>query len=214
MSNHTSNHNTRRPMQRPNNSHARYGNSHTFNMDIIPPPSSPFLPTSNESFAFDPWLWSLQDTILSLPPSIMSFRRPRMQLLVFHNNLAEDPNLRLRPMDQPRRQDSELTPDEQRRVFNQLKKEIYNPIPKKIIQRLGKFYKQGESKGPKNDKQVLEDDDDDDKKCVICLEDFEVKEVVMVTPCNHMFHEQCILPWVKSHGKCPVCRFSFRERLI
>nr|GFC97908.1 zinc finger, RING/FYVE/PHD-type [Tanacetum cinerariifolium] len=98
-----------------------------------------------------------------------------------------------------------------------LKKEIYNPIPKKIIQRLGRFSRQNSaatkaSTGQKNEKEVDEDNGDDYNKCVICLEDFEPKEVVTVTPCNHIFHEDCILPWVKSHGRCPVCRFSFSEK--
>ncbi|PWA36139.1 zinc finger, RING/FYVE/PHD-type [Artemisia annua] len=34
----------------------------------------------------------------------------------------------------------------------------------------------------------------------------------MGTPCNHRFHEDCISPWVNSHGGCPVCRFSFTTK--
>lgn len=34
-------------------------------------------------------------------------------------------------------------------------------------------------------------------------------EQVVVTPCNHIFHQGCITPWVKGHGTCPVCRSSF-----
>lgn len=140
-----------------------------------------------------------------------------MQLVVFRNNLANNTNLRSTPWEHTRQQDSELTPHEQRNAFGKLKKEIYNPIPKKIIQRLGKYYRQNEAtkayEHQTTDKEVYEDDDDD-KKCIICLEDFEAKEVVMVTPCNHMFHEDCILPWVKSHGKCPVCRFVIYEKKL
>ncbi|PWA57386.1 zinc finger, RING/FYVE/PHD-type [Artemisia annua] len=102
-----------------------------------------------------------------------------MQLVVFRNNLASNNNSWTRPTQQARRLDSELSPEEQRESIKMLKKEIYNPIPKKIIQR---------------------------------LEEFEPKEVVMGTPCNHRFHEDCISPWVKSHGGCPVCRFSFTTK--
>ncbi|KAI3795156.1 hypothetical protein L1987_37805 [Smallanthus sonchifolius] len=54
-------------------------------------------------------------------------------------------------------------------------------------------------------------DIEDGKSCVVCLDDFEPREMVTLTPCNHMFHENCIVPWVKSHGQCPVCRFVISE---
>ena len=50
------------------------------------------------------------------------------------------------------------------------------------------------------------------KQCAICLDDFEGGQEVMVTPCNHLFHEDCIMPWVTSNGQCPVCRFKICER--
>ncbi|CAN1351849.1 E3 ubiquitin-protein ligase RNF126 [Linum perenne] len=34
----------------------------------------------------------------------------------------------------------------------------------------------------------------------------------MLTPCDHMFHEDCIVPWVKANGNCPVCRCSISDR--
>ncbi|KAI3718511.1 hypothetical protein L6452_19385 [Arctium lappa] len=167
--------------------------------------------TWNERIGVDPWWWSLEeDRIFTLPSSTIRFPPPRMQLVVFRS----DPNLRmrLRPTELSQRVNSGLTLNEQNKAFEKLKKVIYNPIPKKIIRRLGKFYRQNNA-GNASNKDVAEDDDDDDddKKCVVCLEDFEAKTVVMVTPCNHMFHEDCIVPWVKSHGRCPVCRFSFCE---
>ena len=57
---------------------------------------------------------------------------------------------------------------------------------------------------------INEKEDEDLKRCAICLEDFEREEVV-VTPCNHMFHEECIIPWVNGNDQCPVCRSAIRE---
>lgn len=53
------------------------------------------------------------------------------------------------------------------------------------------------------------DREEDAKRCAICLEDFERGQEVMITPCKHMFHEECIVPWAKSSGQCPVCRAVF-----
>ena len=43
--------------------------------------------------------------------------------------------------------------------------------------------------------------------CPICIEEFEPGETLRVLPCNHLFHTECILPWLtKRQGCCPQCR--------
>ncbi|KAL4069850.1 hypothetical protein V8B97DRAFT_1918289 [Scleroderma yunnanense] len=52
------------------------------------------------------------------------------------------------------------------------------------------------------------------KDCAVCKEQFTLYpeddgELIVVTlPCNHPFHQDCILPWLKSSGTCPVCRYQ------
>lgn len=95
--------------------------------------------------------------------------------------------------------------DEQKAVLNKLKKEIYNPGPKNLARRLSLYYR---DQATNVYKEMEKQKEEDAMRCAVCLEDFEPKEKVMLTPCNHMFHEDCIVPWVKSNAQCPVCRFS------
>ena len=46
--------------------------------------------------------------------------------------------------------------------------------------------------------------------CPICKEEFELKMKVMELPCKHYFHEDCLLPWLKMHDSCPICRLELK----
>lgn len=44
-------------------------------------------------------------------------------------------------------------------------------------------------------------------QCSICFDEFKVAEsCVRKLPCNHLFHQNCIFPWLRINGTCPVCR--------
>lgn len=42
--------------------------------------------------------------------------------------------------------------------------------------------------------------------CTICLEDFNINEMVVKLECVHYYHKQCILDWGDINIYCPVCR--------
>lgn len=75
--------------------------------------------------------------------------------------------------------------------------------------------------------EIIQEQVDSKLQCSVCWEDFQMKEVVRQLPCSvsscvatafhlsnkpfslqHVYHEPCILPWLKIHGTCPICRKS------
>ncbi|KAA3487420.1 E3 ubiquitin-protein ligase RING1-like [Gossypium australe] len=45
-------------------------------------------------------------------------------------------------------------------------------------------------------------------QCAICLEDIEIGNEAKEMPCEHKFHDGCIIPWLELHNSCPVCQFQ------
>lgn len=142
--------------------------------------------------------WQTQGRRVATRPSNIS-RFSEEQVLISEYGMIRD---EANPTPRAREDFSEN--EQQNKAVNKLRKEIYNPVPKNITRRVSLYYR---SHGRNNNLEKEEG-----KKCVVCLEDFVAREVVMVTPCNHMFHEECIVPWVKTRGQCPVCRFTMGEK--
>jgi len=87
-----------------------------------------------------------------------------------------------------------LTPAQVNTAMREVKKEIYRPSKT--------------SKG----KGCCEEKDCNHTSCPICLDDFAAKQQLLRLPCNHRFHSDCLMPWIKSHALCPICRFDLLGR--
>jgi len=76
------------------------------------------------------------------------------------------------------------------------------PAPDEMIKELPRF--------TINEKILAEEGVHD---CSVCKDDFVVGDKVLRLPCSHIFHdEDCIVPWLKQSGTCPVCRYALVEQ--
>lgn len=48
-------------------------------------------------------------------------------------------------------------------------------------------------------------------QCSVCWDDFKLDEEVRQLKCEHIFHSDCIIPWLELHNTCPVCRQEQEE---
>jgi len=51
--------------------------------------------------------------------------------------------------------------------------------------------------------QMVEDAAD---TCAVCIDCFEPDSEVRCLECGHVFHKECIDPWLVDHGTCPLCK--------
>lgn len=50
--------------------------------------------------------------------------------------------------------------------------------------------------------------------CCVCLEEYVEGDKLIVLPCKHAFHSDCIIPWLtERQGTCPLCKAFVRESL-
>lgn len=80
---------------------------------------------------------------------------------------------------------------------------------------LNRLFQQQQSRSTATSQHVLDNlpevevpHDPSNDPCVVCQENFEEGEIATKLPCGHFFHGECIVPWLKEHNTCPLCRYE------
>mmetsp|Transcript_25899 Transcript_25899/g.62389 ORF Transcript_25899/g.62389 Transcript_25899/m.62389 type:complete len:316 (-) Transcript_25899:371-1318(-) len=50
-------------------------------------------------------------------------------------------------------------------------------------------------------------------RCTVCQENYQVGDKITCLPCDHKFHKDCVVSWLKHRNSCPLCRFKFETEL-
>ena len=81
-------------------------------------------------------------------------------------------------------------------IFNSL---LFEPIMEDVVSTL--------DDSEKDKLKVYKLIEKKEEKCAICMSEINVDEQVCDLPCAHMFHDECIQPWLNHYNyKCPICR--------
>ena len=89
-----------------------------------------------------------------------------------------------------------------REIIDNMNFNIHNKANQKIIKNLVKF---------NFNKEKSKNWNIEISNCCICLNNIENNEEVNFLPCEHLFHWNCCLNWLKIKNKCPICRLEIKD---
>ena len=49
------------------------------------------------------------------------------------------------------------------------------------------------------------------KECTICYDDLSTNIIRKVIVCGHIFHDECLVKWLKERETCPNCKHSLTK---
>lgn len=78
-------------------------------------------------------------------------------------------------------------------------------IPRKFLPERYDYYRHYQN--VRNDEEVADEEDGLVNECIICYNNISLTSgEYMVTPCDHLFHKNCLNQWLDIKMECPVCR--------
>ncbi|XP_024970208.1 E3 ubiquitin-protein ligase SDIR1 isoform X4 [Cynara cardunculus var. scolymus] len=145
---------------------------------------------------------------LQMPPSIALATRGRLQGLRLQLALLD------REFDDLDYETLRALDTDNAPTANSMSEEDVNSLPihkyKVANSKSSSSVEQGSSSGApevESGKAVGGKSSEDELTCSVCLEQVNVGELVRSLPCLHQFHANCIDPWLRQQGSCPVCKF-------
>lgn len=75
-----------------------------------------------------------------------------------------------------------------------------------VIRQSEEEYKPPENPATTEEIDKLEKETVANIQCGICMENTNGNETVLILPCEHKFHEECLKPWLRINKFCPICR--------
>ena len=75
-----------------------------------------------------------------------------------------------------------------------------NPINSNLLSKLPRFNLE--------EKHCKKGQDGEMEKptCSICCDQMKLGDYSLLLPCGHMYHDECMKPWLSQHNTCPLCR--------
>ena len=52
------------------------------------------------------------------------------------------------------------------------------------------------------------------ERCPVCITDVQMEEQIMTLPCRHVYHEECLRPWLAENKRCPTCKVELTEEFL
>ncbi|XP_049585089.1 E3 ubiquitin-protein ligase RNF130 isoform X1 [Syngnathus scovelli] len=99
-------------------------------------------------------------------------------------------------------------------IFYFIQKIRYGGAPHRGHRRLGDAAKKAIGKlSTRTVKKGDKETDPDFNHCAVCIESYQLNDVVRILPCKHVFHKACVDPWLNEHCTCPMCKLNILKAL-